>query len=335
MANNMKASKNNANGLDTLLEECCGALNLQKGNEESTLGSFKNRIKAIQEAAINNGEDIIRWLKDAMKAKKNGDDPYDYAMNKFDLFSSGMTGWRNNTKVNYRSAYKKFVLFVLGQYDADLYLRLGSKITELEFCKLVAKYALFCKVDVANLVKEGKLGSKENLNKGNPYFSWFYCMYQRKSGNSQKVGSVVKKITFDGNDVKYDCNNMAIQAIRKAVSVGLTCPLGNNYTLFDGYMACHIWDNSCHDNHFHTSVFNLVLLPKAIGGLSDYSNSVKELLQYEAAWRFCVYPRNYNSTNFTKAPKYYEAVKSLWRQPDEHNKAVENKKNNNQLSYLE
>nr|MCR5246556.1 hypothetical protein [Paludibacteraceae bacterium] len=277
--------------LEPLLKECCEVL--FENNEKKTIPNFKSRIRCIQKDAKEKKEDIIKWLEDAIKNKEES--PYDYAMCKIEDLLDKCTNICDKTKKSRKSAFRKFALFVLGQYDADLYMGLNSRYTDKEFCKLVAKYALFCKVAIAEQVKKGDLGSDENIkNGGNNYYSWFYCMFQRKSGSTQKVGESVKDpqdkdVKFKDKEVKYDNNNMANQAIKKAVNAGLTCRLGE-YKLFEGYMACHIWDDSCHNNLFHTSVFNLVLLPKAIGGLTDYNSNVKKLLQYEAAWRFGVYP---------------------------------------------
>ena len=89
-------------------------------------------------------------------------------------------------------------------------------------------------------------------------------------------------------------------------------------------MACHIWDKSCYDYRYHTSVFNLVLLPKSVGGLSDYCDAVKEILQYEAAMRFGVYPDGYSYAMSPATQKIYAKLHNEWRQPDEHQIALAN-----------
>lgn len=210
-------------------------------------------------------------------------------------------------------------------FDAIQYYNLQKGEDDLTFCKIVAKYALFCKIEIAKNVRDGKLGSEINQKEGgNKYFSWFYCLFQRKRGKNQqrreKTGDQVKG-NFIEYDVKYDDNTQANLAIKSAILEGLSVKLKK--TKFSGYMVCHIWDDTCHNNLFHTSVFNLVLLPQAIGGLSDYSPAVKDLLQYEAAMRFGVYPAKYEGFDFSKSgkPEYYDEVDSLWRQQEEHQKA--------------
>lgn len=251
------------------------------------------------------------------------------------------------TKGNWRSALKAFARFILGQYKANIYLSL-EKHTDEANCKLVAQYALFCTVDVAEKVGKGEIGSKLNLDKdtkygkgkrgktGNEYFSWFCCKFQRLSSADKSLRHKGKgdDLEFDNPQqdtenigvVKYDDNSAANQAIKNAVIKGFPKWMRCKYGDFEDYMACHIWDGTCYDYKFHTSVFNLVLLPKSIGGLTDYCQAVKEILQYEAAMRFGVYPDGYGYKLSQSAQKIYNKIKH-WRQPDEHNSAIDRIKN--------
>lgn len=303
------------------------------GNDTGTFYSFASRIRAIERELNTNDISLIDWLNTAT----NGEDPYQKAMEIWD--DSAPNASTQKVARSWKAAYHKLVLYVLGQYDADLYMALNDKSTDLELCKLVARNALFCTAEVAYKVKKGEYGSKENMNNGgNDYYSWFDCSFQRKQGKYEQRGYNVTdkqgvKIQFHNHDVLFDDNTQANLAIKNAINKGLGLPLSN--AKFEGYMACHVWDNSCRDNHFHTSVFNLVLLPKSIGGLSDYNNAVKRLLQYESAMRFGVYPQNYNSTKFNKKPRYYDEVESLWRQPKEHELATNNIVNRKKLSALQ
>lgn len=307
--------------LEKLLSEYCSIYKTKF--KTGTLASFKTRIRKLNDIIKDQilDKSIIKWLEDSLKEN----DSLTYAMEQFEC----LTFPSPKVQASMKKDYKKLVLFALGQYDADLYMALTNKKTDEEFCRLVAQHAIFCTVDVAEKVKKGEVGSEINQqNIGNEYYSWFYCMFQRTNEKGQTRGNNVmngnSQLSFDGQDVKYDDNTMANQAIKSAINTGLFLKLSGSNKKFSGYMACHIWDDSCHNNLFHTSVFNLVLLPKAIGGLSDYSNKVKELLQYEAAWRFGVYPEAYNKTDFAKKPKFYDDVDTLWRQPAQHEIAKDN-----------
>ena len=221
-----------------------------------------------------------------------------------------------------RSALASFTKFVLGQYKANLYVSLDLG-NDLDNCRLVARNALFCTVDVANKIKTGDLGARTNLGKGNDYHSWFCCGFQRKKTNETR-GDVINIVAGnpDPQGIGFyilDDNTKANEAIKKAVMEGLPTWMKTRYNDFSEYMACHIWDGTCYDYRYHTSVFNLVLLPKSIGGLTDYCQAVKEMLQYESAMRFGVYPSGKNHTMSSKTKKIYKDLHNDWRQPQEHN----------------
>jgi hypothetical protein len=74
--------------------------------------------------------------------------------------------------------------------------------------------------------------------------------------------------------VRLDSNNYANMAIKRAV--GLT---GGRA---EGFEACHIWPLTCYDVRYHTAPANIVLLPRAIAGLSDHDAEIQAALQYRA-----------------------------------------------------
>lgn len=235
----------------------------------------------------------------------------------------------NYSKPKCRSALLSLARFILGQYSGDIYLSL-KKSSDLENCIAVAKNAIFCTIDVAEKVRTGKAGSKKAGSKGNgdnKYYSWFNCKYRRKRHGE-------KRWETDANNINIilDDNSKANEAIKNAVIEGMPKWLKKkkNKKYFDGYMACHIWDKTCYNERFHTSVFNIVLLPKSIGGLSDYCDAVKQLLQYEASKRFGVYPGGFDF-DIPKKPNYYDDLDDFWRQPSEHEIAKNNINNPKEL----
>ncbi len=263
-------------------------------------------------------------------------------LKKFDDAFGHITHIRTHPKHKCRSALASFTKYILGQYKANIYLSL-ELTSDLDYCRIVARNALFCTFDVAEAIKKGESGSELNQNQGgNDYFSWYCCFYQRKSTkDKEQIGAEIEIKQEEDNTqhigkYKLDSNNYASLAIKYAVLAG--SPLWQNakYNDFEGYMACHIWDKSCYDYRYHTSVFNLVLLPKSIGGLTDYNDTVKELLQYEAAMRFGVYPKGKNPDDIPykyemskKTKRIYKIINNDWRQPGEHKRAMENEKNKN------
>lgn len=266
---------------------------------------------------------------------------YDLLKNVIDEFdkvftSKGVILIGSYTTSNCRSALIAFTKFILGHYKAKLYLQ-----NDEESCRLVARNALFCTVKVANDIKAGNVGSGINKNhsggsgKGNMYYSWFCYIYQRKAtGQTRGTHTPIQPGQPDPEgmiDYILDDNQQAGLAIKNAVIEGLPAWLKATYRDFKDYMACHIWDKSCYDYRYHTSVFNLVLLPASIGGLSDYCDAVKEMLQYEAAMRFGVYPgindpngNPYNYEMSIETSRIYKRIDDDWRQPDQHQIALAN-----------
>jgi hypothetical protein len=81
--------------------------------------------------------------------------------------------------------------------------------------------------------------------------------------------------------------------------------------IFKGFEACHIWENTCYDERYHTSVANLVLIPREIAGLTDHCDAVKELLKYESFKRFGFKPDSENNT--PNKPKNYDKLKPYFQ----------------------
>lgn len=318
--------------------------------KSGSLDNYCTYIRAIQFDLTNflpNNQKILEdWILPEITNinKLNVFNLLTNVLDKFDTAFYGvqLIGKHNKTTGQYsnkdcRSALIAFTKFILGQYKADLYLALDSN-DEL-FCKLVAQNALFCTIDVAKKVCNGVLGyylnkeiHQKSVKRGNQYFSWFCYRYQRLKSKSGQVRQNKVSISSSQPDPEgigyyiYDDNNFAKQAIKRAVMAGLPSWMQKSFNNFEDYMACHIWDVTCYDYRFHTSMFNIVLLPMSIGGLTDHCLAVKEILQYEAAMRFGVYPDGYGYKLSQSAQKIYNKIKH-WRQPDEHNSAIDRIKN--------
>lgn len=301
----------------------------------STYGSYVSAIQTELEKMPSKPQILEDWILPQIKNKSKSS-VYDLLDNVIDEFEKHFVKGRRIGAYSWhkcRSALIAFTKFILGQYKANLYLALKRQSDE-ENCRLVARNAIFCTVDVAKGVKNGTFGS--NLNKkhpggrgsGNQYYSWFCYIYQRKAVGQARgahIGFLPGQPNPEGMiDYILDDNQKASLAIKSAVKEGFPKWLRKACTDFEDYMACHIWDKSCYDYRYHTSVFNLVLLPKSVGGLSDYCDAVKEMLQYEAAMRFEVYPNGYNRLMSSTTQKIYDKLHNDWRQPEEHKKALTN-----------
>lgn len=120
--------------------------------------------------------------------------------------------------------------------------------------------------------------------------------YVRRSrpGQGESPGDIV-----DG--IRLDSNNYANVAIKR--TVGLTGGLA------DGFESCHIWPLTCYDPRYHTAVANLVLLPRAIAGLSDHDSEIQQALQYRAYELYGWHPEDRPTP---EKPAFYPAI---WRDP--------------------
>lgn len=283
--------------------------------KNGSLNDYPSRLKAVD---IWNGGKCIKWVEDAMKDKtpiEKVKSVFDTNLKKEGSSYKDSAGKARNINDNHRSNYLSFAKWIIGQYQANTWLSI-DKSSDLVYCQLIAKNALFCTIDVAEKVRDGVFGGKGH-SKSDTY-SWFDNKFRRKKTKEER-GTTIEEKDENGNLVKIilDDNTMANKAIKSAIKKSLSVK-GE----FSDYMSCHIWDSTCYDARYHTSVFNLVLVPTAIAGLTDYNQAVKEMLQYESARRFGVYPKG---KTCPEKPTFFDKI-TIWRQQDEHDKAENTRK---------
>ena len=255
--------------------------------------SYLGYVKRVDSA---NGGMTLQWLKEAA----TNDDPLGDLSKKFDNFFNGKP-ILPKTKSNWKTGLLTLGKFVFGFNESSINLQ-SIKDFDHVACQLIAQTAIFCPKHIYEDVKNGKCGSKDNQPKGNAFGSWFNCKYRRAKNGEQRRQT--------NNGIILDDNTMANQAIKKAVLKGLE-KYGIHKTdikIFKGFEACHIWEKTCYDERYHTSVANLVLIPREIAGLTDHCDAVKELLKYESFNRFGFIPDNENTPN---EPKNYKEL--TWR----------------------
>lgn len=263
---------------NTLLNDFANYLDfLSHGSQNSYLGYVKRVDRA-------NGGMTLQWLKEAA----TNDDPLGDLSKKFDDFFSPKQKPSKKTKSNWKTGLLTLGKFVFGFNESSINLQSIKSIKnfDLVVCQLIAQTAIFCPKHIYEDVKNGKCGSKDNQSsKGNAFGSWFNCKYRRAKNGEQR-----RETTND--DIILDDNTKANYAIKKAVLKGLE-KYGIHKTdikIFKGFEACHIWEKTCYDERYHTSVANLVLIPREIAGLTDHCDAVKELLKYESFNRFGFLP---------------------------------------------
>jgi hypothetical protein len=116
---------------------------------------------------------------------------------------------------------------------------------------------------------------------------------RRARGKDERRGQIV-------GGVRLDDNSYANLAIKRAAGLDKSAV---------GFEACHIWPLTCHDERYHTAIANIVLLPRALAGLSDHDIEIQKALQYRALELYRWYPEEKPQP---VKPKFYP---SKWREP--------------------
>lgn len=123
----------------------------------------------------------------------------------------------------------------------------------------------------------------------------FPYVRRARSGKGEKRGERI-------NGVRLDDNSYANIAIKRATGLGRSAV---------GFEVCHIWPATCYDARYHTAIANLVLIPRALAGLSDHDPEVQKALQYRAYELYKWWPQD------QPEPKKPEAYPENWRPPQE------------------
>lgn len=156
----------------------------------------------------------------------------------------------------------------------------------LNLVKLVARTAIWAHPEaIAQLQSE----------KNNPSALWSFNCRRAKKGETRRI------IEKDG--CYTDDNSIANRAL-KAVTNHITKP--------GTYTVCHIYEQSCYDPKYHTSLCNLVLLPMPLAALSDHNPEVIAALKYHSyiLYDFCIgkkppkKPASYRAKDWTAPAEY-------------------------------
>lgn len=269
---------------NTLLNDFANYLDFLPPRSKNSYLGYVKRVDS------DNGGMTLQWLKEAA----TNADPLGDLSKKFDDFFN-CKPITPKTKSNCKTGLLTLGKFVFGFNKSCINLQ-SIKNFDLVACQLIAQTAIFCPVHVFEAVVKSK---------GNAFGSWFNCKYRRAKNGEQR-----RETTND--DITLDDNTKANYAIKKAVLEGLKKYGIHNadIKIFKGFEACHIWEKTCYDERYHTSVANLVLIPREIAGLTDHCDAVKELLKYESFKRFGFKPDGDDENNPNK-PKNYD--KLTWR----------------------
>ena len=277
------------------------------------ISKYSSYVQRIVNEANNSNINIFDILYDNIKNKKDPN-PVQTIVDIIDeQVIKPSINITSTSKSSYKTGFKAFVKCVIGFYKADIWFSVGKEDNNLYLCRLVAQNALFASKEVLQSVKNGQLGTKENIGYGNDYYSWDHMSSIRDLKNKNKT--IPNGIFIDNkcyNNVKGDDNNCANRYIKQAVIQSFKKKHGDNIiptaAFFDGYEACHIWDMPS-DPRYYTSIANLVLLPSALAQLTDDNDAVEYLLRYHVQEEFGFIPQGKNRL---QKPVYYDKVK--WRE---------------------
>lgn len=176
--------------------------------------------------------------------------------------------------------------------------------------KILNEALLNLKIDLTALVAATGLWANpevhETLVRNSGHGAWNPGVRRFKKGKGEKKGDIVK-----GN--KLDDNTYANYAIKRALGIG-GCE--------SNFSVCHIWEESCYDDIYHTTIANLILLPAPLQSLTDFHPEVRVALKYRAYELYGWHPK---SKPIPIKPASYP---SNWRAPlpftDKIKKSIQN-----------
>lgn len=280
------------NNLETILADFEGYVARCITDNPGSQKSYVSYVKSLDR--VNEGQ-TCEWLRKAVASEA----PIKYLSDTFDEY------FKNHPEITPQSQWKtglnRLGDFICGYNHSTTNLH---SVKDFDFlaCNLVAQSAIFCPAEVFEMVKKGELGSKENEGVGNAYGSWYNCKYQR-ARHFQKRGDKCDNVTLDDNT--YANNAIKLAVLRGLEKYGIH---GSTRQVFKGFETCHIWPETCYDARYHTSVGNVVLLPREVAGLTDHCQAVEDLLKYEAWKRFRFKP---DEEAVPSKPKNYSKI--IWR----------------------
>jgi hypothetical protein len=132
--------------------------------------------------------------------------------------------------------------------------------------------------------------------------------------NCRRLKTTETRREFGTDGCFLDNNTLANKAIKMATG---------EITEQGTFTACHIYEDSCYNKNFHTSICNLVLIPKEIYSLTDNDSKVIAALKYRS---FELY--GFFVSEQPAKPIDYDNIK--WRSPelfsDKIKKSIKNRK---------
>lgn len=176
------------------------------------------------------------------------------------------------------------------RYDGATLLKLATDRLQIHFSDLIAETSIWANPEVFKILQET-----------NGEGVWFPNTRRVRLGQNEKKGETI-------NEIKFDDNTYANNAIKRAI--------GLSRTAIVGFETCHIWPDSCYNHNYHTFIPNLVLIPRAIASLTDHDKEIQIALQYRSFELYGWFPKEYSQPI---KPEYYP---KKWRDPEPINEEI-------------
>ena len=119
---------------------------------------YLNYIKAIDKK--NRGK-TAGWIDSVIRKKGTVQD----ALDLFDQFFMNNSSLSAKTISNYRSGFIKFSEVIIGLFSANTWMTRRQRRSTRYLCQLVADNAIFASKEVVEMIRNGKLGTDDNINK--------------------------------------------------------------------------------------------------------------------------------------------------------------------------
>lgn len=275
---------------------------------QGTLDNYGTYLRTLD--SLNNGL-TLTWIKEAReKSVDENSEEYDRDITEIvgDTLESYFKG---SPKIgiyeidDVKAALKALTKCYLSIFDGVYAISMNNSISEEILAKMIAQTAIFVKPSIVEQFVTG--------NNGNAFASADNCEHQRKKPGQKKGDTIV----VGGKTVKLDDNTTPNRLLKKAIIDGMG-QFKIDWKQFKNYVVCHIWGEP-YDNRTFCSLVNLVLIPKAIYGLSDHHPFIQKILQQKSVDLYSYipgikFPFNYLSNVSAPAlsgDKIYQDLK--WR----------------------
>lgn len=124
----------------------------------------------------------------------------------------------------------------------------------------------------------------------------------------------VRRLSREGKKGHLDSSNKYILDDNTYINQAFKKLCGGDQRKYTNFITCHIYGGLSRNPKIFSAIANIVLLPKALAGLSDHCDEVMNLLQHRAYELYRWYPKEEGYS----VPKYQDEFAKLpWSNPED------------------